>query len=153
MALTLRALIQFLEIQDPDLHVSFGFSTPHSYRMDYSQLAFTPASDVTIASMLDHARSAVGVSFQGWKGGNYHMDLDTECFIAEEGEPGRPVDALLLTLLRDEIHSLQSQVEQARSDGWLEGWRAARTQLIQNGILPIPTSPPQSVSNPLTPTP
>lgn len=64
---------------------SAGFSKPHSYRGYYECLAFEPTWNVTVRSMLDAARSALGAEYEGWKGGEYVMRADTSVYIASEG--------------------------------------------------------------------
>lgn len=84
----LQDLIAFLESQPASKIVRFGFSEPMSYRGYYDELAFRPAENVTIGSMLENARSALGQTFEGYKGGSYKMDEYTDCWIAEYGESG-----------------------------------------------------------------
>jgi hypothetical protein len=98
--LSLGDLITRLEREDPNRVVPLGFARPHSYRGDYMDLAFEPVSNVTIGSMLDAARSAVGTTYQGWKGGDYTMGEHTGCWLAEEGTSGdNKLGPLLLDLL------------------------------------------------------
>lgn len=72
--MNLGNLIRVLEEADPDLVLPDGFRNPHSYRGYYEQLAFEPARNVFVADMLADARSAVGTTYQGYKGGDYLMD-------------------------------------------------------------------------------
>ena len=39
-----------------------------------------------VADMLACAKSALGKTFQGWKGGDYKMHEYTTCWLAERGE-------------------------------------------------------------------
>lgn len=64
----------------------WGLANPHSYRGYYDQLAFEPTVGVTIGAMLADARNSVGSTFEGWKGGSYTMDVDTEVWVAESGD-------------------------------------------------------------------
>jgi len=82
----LGELITALEAVDPNKTVRHGFANPHSYRGDYMDLAFEPVQDTTVRAMLDAARSAVGVTFQGWKGGDFLMDADSWCWLSPHGE-------------------------------------------------------------------
>lgn len=91
---TLGSLIETLSKCPPDRVVGRGFGRANSYRGDYSQIAFEPAVDVTVESMLTHARMAVGMVFAGYKGGVYRMSEDTECFIAKWGEYCGEEDAI-----------------------------------------------------------
>lgn len=86
--MTLGKLIEWLEQQDQNMVVDDGFSTPHSDRGDYSELAFAPEQKAKIGDMLEHARSALGNTFIGWKGGEFKMDECTPVYIGEYGECG-----------------------------------------------------------------
>lgn len=81
----LKFLIEWLEQQNPDKHVPHGFGRPMSYRGNYEELAFDPVANARIGDMLNHARSAVGAAFQGYKGGEYVMHEYTNCWIAKYG--------------------------------------------------------------------
>lgn len=83
--MTLGELITALEAADPRLVLPHGFTHPHSYRGYYEQLAFEPAKNVTIGEMLADAQAALGGTFWGYKGGDYEMTADTDCWIANQG--------------------------------------------------------------------
>lgn len=87
----LKDLIEGLEKIDPARIVKRGFSTPHSDRGFYEDLGFTPAENVTIGSMLENAKSAIGKTFTGWKGGDYKMGEYTDCRIGKYGECGEEI--------------------------------------------------------------
>lgn len=96
----LAELITALEAADPDHVVRHGFTNPHSYRGYYDELAFEPASNVTVADMLDDARNALGATYEGWKGGDFTMRGHTDCWLSEEGSAsGDTISALLLQLM------------------------------------------------------
>lgn len=98
----LREVIEILERRDPDQVVHVGFAAPNSYRGYYDSIAFTPAIYTTVGAMLAHARSAVGTTFHGYKGGEYTMTLDTDCYVAAWGDyNGNDDKALLEKILRD----------------------------------------------------
>lgn len=99
--LTLGEVITALSAHDPDKRLKVGFRHPHSWRGDYSELAFEAAENVTVRDMLDEAKTAVGTTFQGWKGGDYTMDADTFVWLVrEEGtSDGETVGMLLLNLM------------------------------------------------------
>ncbi len=84
----LKHLIKYLENKSPDAVAIKGFGTPHSYRGWYEQLAFAPTEKTTAEEMLRHAKSALGKTFYGWKGGEYQMNGDTFVNIANHGECG-----------------------------------------------------------------
>ena len=87
----LGELIDWLKAQDQELYVKDGFGSPHSDRGDYSELAFTPKPEAKIGDMLAHAKSAVGNTFTGWKGGEYKMDTYVSVYIGEYGECGEEI--------------------------------------------------------------
>lgn len=97
---TLKAVIERLEKEkDPERVVPLGFARPHSYRGYYEDLAFEPAENVTVRSMLEAARSAIGQTFGGWKGGDYTMDEWTTVWLASPGDTGETLGPVLLDLM------------------------------------------------------
>lgn len=82
----LRDIIERLGREDPNRVLPIGWGAPDSYRGYYEDLAFEPATNVTIGSMLDNAKYALGRTFTGYKGGEYRMTEWTDCWIAEYGE-------------------------------------------------------------------
>jgi hypothetical protein len=98
--MTLGELIARLEAANPNQVVHHGFTNPHSYRGDYMDLAFEPAANITVADMLAAARSALGTTFQGWKGGDFTMTDHTWCWLSQEGDAsGETISALLLDFM------------------------------------------------------
>lgn len=97
--MTLDELITALEAADPALVLPDGFDNPHSYRGYYDELAFEPASDISVGDMLAIARSAKGEWYQGWKGGEYKMTGWTDCWLAMEGCLGEGIGPVLLRLM------------------------------------------------------
>lgn len=96
----LGRLINELAEADQDYVAKFGFRTPHSWRGDYMQLAFEPAENVTVASMLANARSALGATFIGYKGGYFTMNEDTDCYIDGYGSyDGDKIGPVLLAYM------------------------------------------------------
>lgn len=93
---SLGELITRLQHEPKDKRVRLGFKNPHSWRGAYYELAFEPAENVTVQEMLDAAQSAVGATYQGWKGGEYTMDGLSEVHLAYEGEVGEDLGAILL---------------------------------------------------------
>lgn len=83
--MNLGQLIATLEKMPQDRVVKHGFSTAMSFRGYYDQLAFEPADDVTIGSMLAEAKGALGRTFEGYKGGYFKMDEYTACWVPEYG--------------------------------------------------------------------
>lgn len=100
--LDLGELIAVLEtaLAEGDRVLSVGFTNPHSYRGDYSDLAFEPCRDIALSDMLQAARDALGATFQGWKGGDYTMSKHTYCWLAFRGSgAGETIGALGLKLM------------------------------------------------------
>lgn len=101
--LSLGDLITVLESHHPAKVVPLGFARPHSYRGFYDELAFEPANYVTVAGMLQAARSALGATYQGWKGGDYTMNEYTPVWLAERGSTGEGLGAVLVHLLLNAV--------------------------------------------------
>lgn len=98
--LSLGQLIERLEREDPARVLPLGFANPHSWRGDYYELAFEPVANISIGDVLAAARSALGATFEGWKGGSYTMGGHSDCWIAYHGESGdNKIGPLLLELL------------------------------------------------------
>jgi len=97
--MTLGELIEFLEARDPERAVPVGFAKPHSYRGYYSELAFEPAKDVTVGSMLSCARDSLGHTFTGYKGGEYKMGEYTDVYLANYGDTGEGIGPVLLSFM------------------------------------------------------
>lgn len=101
MKMILQELIECLERLDPNKTIPRGFNKPHSYRGDYSQLAFEPAKNITIGEMLNCAKEAHGTTYEGYKGGKYKMEDYTDVYIAEYGCTGEELGLILLNCLID----------------------------------------------------
>lgn len=96
----LDGIIARLEREHPDRVLPIGFNEPHSYRGDYMDLAFKPVRDIPVCEVLEAARSALGSTYEGYKGGEYTMGGHTSCWIAEYGTSGdNQIGPLLLELL------------------------------------------------------
>lgn len=89
--MTLGNLIEWLEKQDQTLIVKDGFSSPHSDRGSYDELAFSPEAESKIEDMLKYAKSAVDKTFIGWKGGEFLMTPYTSVYIGNYGECGEEI--------------------------------------------------------------
>lgn len=104
--MTLGMLIEELRKHDRNKVVRHGFANPHSYRGYYHDLAFEPKVHVTIGEMLDAAESALGATYQGWKGGDYTMDEYTTCWLALEGsadDDDQNIGPLLLKYILNDV--------------------------------------------------
>lgn len=95
--LALEDVIARLERENPTRTVQVGFANPHSYRGYYEDLAFEITGPTSVGDMLAAARSALGATYQGWKGGDYEMSRYTEVWLVqEEGDCGETLGAVLL---------------------------------------------------------
>ena len=84
----LGKLIEVLQTLSPERVLEQGLRNPHSYRGYYDQLAFEPTQNITVAQMLEEAKSADGEAYMGYKGGAFEMNEDTDVYIAFEGSTG-----------------------------------------------------------------
>lgn len=100
--LNLGEVIAWLENVHPAKVLPIGFRDPCSYRGDYYDLAFEIRRDVRVADMLADARSALGKTFQGYKGGDYTMRESTPVWLVPDYSCcGESLGALLMTALVD----------------------------------------------------
>jgi len=84
--MTLGEMIDVLSALDPNRKV-VGLGALDSYRGYYSDLAFEPDDGGrTVSDLLQECQSAVGKAFEGYKGGEYVMDLDTPLWLSPWGE-------------------------------------------------------------------
>ncbi len=63
-----------------------GIDRPHSYRGYYEDLAFCSSTSRKRSEVLSSAMSALGSTYEGWKGGNYVMTEKTPLWISAQGE-------------------------------------------------------------------
>ncbi len=94
--MSLGEIIDELKVRDYGAVLQVGFGEPDSYRGYYECLMFKPKQDVKIGDMLGDCQKANGATYEGYKGGEYTMDLDTECYIAEYGNTGLAITKPLL---------------------------------------------------------
>lgn len=95
----LKDLITALESEDPTKVLPIGFWNPHSYRGDYSELAFELVRDIPVGVMLEKAKSAMGATYQGYKGGLYKMGEYTSVNLAEYGDSGEELNPVTLAVM------------------------------------------------------
>lgn len=99
--MSLKDVIAALDAEpDKDRVLPFGFGDPHSYRGDYSELEFSPASNITVAEMLNLARSCVGMTVHGYKGGEYVIHDWTRVWLGRYGECDGTEDAMGVWFMR-----------------------------------------------------
>lgn len=97
--LSLGELITELERHDSDQAVAHGFGKSHSYRGYYDQLAFQPVENTTVGAMLRAAKEALGKTYTGYKGGEYAMGEWTDVWLANYGDTGESIGAVLLSYM------------------------------------------------------
>ena len=66
-------------------YCEYGFHNPHSYRENYDEVGFEPASDVSVAEMLSCVKRALGDSFSGYHGWDFSFGSSTRAHISNEG--------------------------------------------------------------------
>ncbi len=77
-----------------------------------------------VMAPLTAARSALGATYQGYKGGDYRMDGDVHCWIAHWGCEGSPITATVLdAMLRQpepaaEKVAIFGRVKAGRGGSW-----------------------------------
>ena len=96
---SLGNLLELLRAEDPRKVCPLGFAGAHSYRGYYEDLSFEPAENVTVAQMLAHAESALGHTFEGYKGGDYKMGDYSTVWLAKYGETGETLGPTLVRLM------------------------------------------------------
>ena len=102
-AYSLGELIACLERYDPQQRVAVGFGKPMSYRGYYDELAFEPMENTTVGEMLVAAKSALGETFGGYKGGDFTMTEHVDVWIACYGQGfGQKIGALLMRFMLGE---------------------------------------------------
>ena len=66
--------------------------SPHSWRGDYSHLAFAPSpANTDCYSVFNILKSCIGKHYEGYKGGACLMDRDTPIYIANYSHMGRKI--------------------------------------------------------------
>lgn len=65
-------------------------------------MAFEPVENTTIGEMLEHAKSALGATLTGPKGGEYTIDRYSDCGIAAYGYWGESLGPILLEYMADQ---------------------------------------------------
>lgn len=102
--MTLGDLIEMLEKEPRDKILRNGFHNAHSYRGYYDELAFEPVKYVSVNSIISLAKTCIGQTFEGYKGGNYTMSEYTPIWLAEYGSTGESIGPTLMSyILADEV--------------------------------------------------
>lgn len=100
----LKKYIERLEAANPDQKVALGLGNPHSWRGRYDELAFEPVENTTVGEMLAEAKSALGTTYLGYKGGEFKMDSETDIHVDLDGHwsNGHQLWVMFLNLLLQE---------------------------------------------------
>ena len=115
--MTLGELILRLQEEDPEKIIVCGFDAPHSYRGYYDELAFEPCAPAKVGEMLAAAKSAVGATFEGWKGGEFTMHEYTDVWLAVMGSCGEQLGPRLLGyMLRDVAEAPEGAVSNTEGE-------------------------------------
>lgn len=93
---TIGSVIDALKSAPAGADVQFDFcylapTTVNSYRGYYDHLALgwsEPSGWPTVATVLAELQSAIGKTFEGYKGGDYKMDRDTPLWVANYSHSG-----------------------------------------------------------------
>jgi len=101
--MTLGRLIETLRNTDPQRKVAAGFGYAHSYRGSYADVAFEPEKDTTVGKMLFEAELALDTTYPGYKGGNFTMHKNVDCYLAYEGDTGEEIGPTLLQYMLGEV--------------------------------------------------
>lgn len=87
---TLGVLLETIRHYPHKAAVTCGFGgvgTFDSYRGYYEDLALDPAGEVlTVGELLHSVLDADGATFQGYKGGDFHMSMSSSLWIASYGQ-------------------------------------------------------------------
>ncbi len=115
--MTLGNMINLLKMFNPEerIRYDFGYFVPTyfmSWRGDYSHLAlgYQEYKDVFVKDLLGLCCQANGMTFEGYKGGNYKMNLNTPIWIANQGFSGNTIPE---TIIQSSIGTIiQTRFEQ-----------------------------------------
>ena len=96
----LNEIIDELRRVDQNKLLPFRLTNPHSYRGDYSELAFERLDFTSsVGDWVKMLKAQIGQTYQGYKGGEYTMAEYSNVFIAEYGSCGSEINELVLELL------------------------------------------------------
>lgn len=108
--MTLGELIDALERAKPELSVVFDFPWVYpsgfgSYRGFFNELAlgyvvggYFGSNDYykNVGELLASAKTADGMEYSGWKGGNFTMTRETPVWVANAGDTGTALRGVLI---------------------------------------------------------
>lgn len=113
--MVLSELIAHLDDCLPSTPVPMGFHRPHSYRGNYTDLAFEPCENTTVGAMLACANAALGTAYEGYKGGTHRMTEGTDVHLAKYGETGEGLGEVLLGYMVGKYAGVAGNAESART--------------------------------------
>ena len=104
--LTIGTILVRLSKEPPTKILKQGWDWECSYRGDYYQLGLHIVQNVSIQTMMDVLKRAIGHEYCGYKGGMYRMESNTECYLIEEDRSSfcpQISDILLEYMIKDEV--------------------------------------------------
>lgn len=101
--MTLGELIDALNKEKKNKVLNRSFINAHSYRGNYTDLAFELGGPATVKEILETVNGAMR-PHAGYKGGNYNMSKHSEVHIAEWGCLGEGLGPVLLEYLLNDVY-------------------------------------------------
>lgn len=84
-----------------------GFDDPQAYRMSPHDVAFVVRENISVKAMKLAVTNAKNSRFEGWKGGDYYYNDDSNCWLIESpGEPGETIGMVFLAMLASTRYKL-----------------------------------------------
>ena len=87
----LSTLIGLLKALPENATITNGFDEAMSYRGYYCELGLNPSNETKVSEMIEVLQSALGKTFEGYKGGEYTMSEDVDCYLAPYGSCGMKI--------------------------------------------------------------
>lgn len=94
---TINEIYKMLSKLPEDTVFVNGFSSAHSYRGSYHNLAVEPCGETSVLEMMVCLSEAIDQTFTGYKGGEFPMDGTEELFLAYEGNCGSRIEGFKCT--------------------------------------------------------
>ena len=129
----LKELIEILEDEDPKKILKLGFSSPHSYRGYYEELAFEPEENISVGEMLEIAKKCIGEKFYGYKGGEFIMDEYSDVWLAEWGYTGETLGPILLRFMLNNY--VKAEEDRCKKCRFLEFYRLVSWAMMESNAL------------------
>ena len=101
--MTLGTLLKTLKMLPPSAKFEKGFCGASSYRGHYHNLGLFPAENVGVESMIKVLTDSNGTHFDGWKGGEFLMHEDVDCYLAYDGNTGPAIVGVAITSTYSEM--------------------------------------------------